>query len=559
MVIRPAPASSPSPSSELRSVRRVDGSCGWHHRRLWAAAVAVALAVGAAVSLAPRVGSFETNRWPMTAVGGFATRTGDGFWVVYANGAVENHGDAQLYGDASGEPLSWPVVAGAAAPDGNGYWLAAQDGGVFGYGSAEFFGSMGGSPLNAPIESIAPTASGKGYLLVASDGGVFAFGDAVFRGSTGGLLLRQPIVGVLSSADENGYRLVAADGGIFTFGSPTFFGSLPAIGDADRSDVAAAVPSSTGRGYWIVTDGSGDGVSVIGFGDAAALPGASSVSCEPVVAAFSHPGGYGLRLVHDSGATSAMGRAPGGRQSTGPLGLCHLDRSRRGGQATATGGRSRSSVVWRWNSGEWPAYEAREPGWYVTGGGASANSYRDTARDGRGCRRYADGIGSTAERIWVNPSDMTATGDSKITSLWLDHNDAVSSQFGHAHRQQDLGTLHPRAVVVWEDAWLGTDHILNYAIWTGVGESFKFYEGSAWDLRSVGVYSPPYHVESSLRGSRLEVKVWAPGTPEPISPQFTAELTSEYLPIGEGRNGVLFSHIGPGDYQCYGPTTFESL
>ena len=71
----------------------------------------------------------------------------------------------------------------AATPSGQGYWLVAADGGVFTFGDAGFFGSPGGQPLNQPVVGMAATPSGQGYWLVAADGGVFTFGDAGFFGS----------------------------------------------------------------------------------------------------------------------------------------------------------------------------------------------------------------------------------------------------------------------------------------------------------------------------------------------------------------------------------------
>jgi hypothetical protein len=71
----------------------------------------------------------------------------------------------------------------AARPTGNGYWLVAADGGVFTYGDAPFYGSMGGTALKRPVTGMASALSGGGYYLVASDGGVFTFGSAAYRGS----------------------------------------------------------------------------------------------------------------------------------------------------------------------------------------------------------------------------------------------------------------------------------------------------------------------------------------------------------------------------------------
>ena len=85
-----------------------------------------------------------------------------------------------------GRRLNAPVVGMAASRSGQGYWLVAADGGIFDYGDAPFYGSMGGHHLNAPVVGMAATPSGRGYWLAAADGGIFTFGDAVFLGSMGG-------------------------------------------------------------------------------------------------------------------------------------------------------------------------------------------------------------------------------------------------------------------------------------------------------------------------------------------------------------------------------------
>ena len=83
--------------------------------------------------------------------------------------------------------LESSIVGVAATPTGNGYWLVAADGGVFTFGDATFHGSLGAIHLKSPIVGVAPTTTGNGYWLVAADGGVFTFGDATFQGSLGAM------------------------------------------------------------------------------------------------------------------------------------------------------------------------------------------------------------------------------------------------------------------------------------------------------------------------------------------------------------------------------------
>jgi hypothetical protein len=194
--------------------------------------------------------------------------TNRGYWVVDANGAVRpsrvgaGGGFGPSFGDLGGVALNQPIVGIASTPSGNGYWLVAADGGVFTFGDAAFHGSTGAIHLNRPIVGIASTPSGNGYWLVAADGGVFSFGDAAFHGSTGAIHLNRPVVGMDANPTGHGYWLVAADGGIFSFGDAPFHGSAGAIPLVQP--VVAMRATSTGGGYHLVTRYGG----ILAYGDA---------------------------------------------------------------------------------------------------------------------------------------------------------------------------------------------------------------------------------------------------------------------------------------------------
>ena len=51
-----------------------------------------------------------------------------------------------------------PIVGMAATRTGNGYWLVAADGGIFAFGDAHFFGSASTQALNMPIVGMAASA-----------------------------------------------------------------------------------------------------------------------------------------------------------------------------------------------------------------------------------------------------------------------------------------------------------------------------------------------------------------------------------------------------------------
>jgi hypothetical protein len=121
---------------------------------------------------------------PIPFVAMTATPSGNGYWLVGADGGVFTYGDAQFHGSVPALNISISNAVGiAATPDGGGYWVAASDGGVFAFGNAPFDGSEGGKKLNKPVVGISRSADGKGYWLIAADGGIFAFGDAPFRGA----------------------------------------------------------------------------------------------------------------------------------------------------------------------------------------------------------------------------------------------------------------------------------------------------------------------------------------------------------------------------------------
>ena len=190
---------------------------------------------------------------PSPVIGIAATPAGNGYWLVTENGSIYSFGAAPFLGGMGHVTLSRPVVGIAGTPSGGGYWLVAEDGGIFSFGDAAFFGSTGAIRLNQPITGMASTPTGNGYWLVARDGGIFTFGDAPFKGSTGAIRLARSIVGMAATPSGAGYWLVAADGGMFTFGDAPFLGSLGGTGLTEP--VVGVVATRSARGYWIVTTG----------------------------------------------------------------------------------------------------------------------------------------------------------------------------------------------------------------------------------------------------------------------------------------------------------------
>jgi hypothetical protein len=80
------------------------------------------------------------------------TRDGLGYWILFANGAVESYGDATNHGDPVGSVGGFnPATAIFTTSDGGGYWVAAANGSVFSYGDAPYEGGMAGVHLNGSI------------------------------------------------------------------------------------------------------------------------------------------------------------------------------------------------------------------------------------------------------------------------------------------------------------------------------------------------------------------------------------------------------------------------
>jgi hypothetical protein len=232
-----------------------------------------------------------------------ATPSGDGYWVVAADGGVFAYGDASFFGSAAALPLVAPVVGMASTPTGRGYWLVAADGGIFNYGDSTFWGPPGRMQLNQPVVGMEATPSGDGYWQVAADGGIFNWNFAPFHGSTGAIRLNQPIVGMAATPSDEGYWLVARDGGIFAFGDAPFLGSTGAIRLNQPIVGMAATP--TGDGYWLVARDGG----IFAFGDAPFLGAASTAVSSAEVVAMTATSATGYLVATADGRVIPFGDA----------------------------------------------------------------------------------------------------------------------------------------------------------------------------------------------------------------------------------------------------------
>lgn len=109
-------------------------------------------------------------------------RPGGGIYTARPDGTVDAF-NAPFFGSMSGKPLNAPIVGICATNSGQGYWLVGADGGIFGFGDAAYYGpSMAlvaqwnlGVGRAIPIIGIARGVQpGVAYHIVGDSGGAAA-------------------------------------------------------------------------------------------------------------------------------------------------------------------------------------------------------------------------------------------------------------------------------------------------------------------------------------------------------------------------------------------------
>jgi hypothetical protein len=226
--------------------------------------------------------------------------------------------------------LNKPIVAMAATPSGEGYWLVAADGGIFTFGDAPFKGSLGSRTLVAPVVGMAANPSGEGYWLVASDGGVFAFG-APFFGSGARSMFDAAVVGITPVPNGSGYWLVDASGDVANFGSAVF------SGEADDCPLPAGIVA-------IAASGLGTPTTVPPARPNCGLPTSATTTTTTTTA----PGGgstFQIGLVGDTGYTSSQEadfKDARAHMNTFPLAFVTHDGDIKSGQSSCSDSKFRS-------------------------------------------------------------------------------------------------------------------------------------------------------------------------------------------------------------------------
>jgi hypothetical protein len=157
------------------------------------------------------------------------TRTGQGYWVLMADGGIYPFGDARYFGSPKRRGTKTRSVAIHPAPLDTGYWVLGLDGSVRAFGSATSMGAAHGP--DTPV-GLAASASGDGVLVLFDSGRVAALGNATTAGDLAGVTSRwsHPAVAIVSAPFGDGYVISSRDGGLFSFAGAPVLGSFAGSG-----------------------------------------------------------------------------------------------------------------------------------------------------------------------------------------------------------------------------------------------------------------------------------------------------------------------------------------
>ena len=249
---------------------------------------------------------------------------GSGYWLAGPTGEVASFGDAMHFGTGAELKLRQRVVALVPATGYRGYWLVASDGGVFGFGGAPYLGSLPALAAKAgkadrpsfslPITGAGASPDGKGFLLVSAKGSVYAFGDAHFAGScTSARACPAPAVAIVPSTNGRGYWVVLANCQLVPFGNVGKIASAACESYVHKTGQrpVAAVPTPDGHGIWVLLRNG----TVFALGDASlfgnwAPPPTTGPVASPAVSIVLNRAGSGAWVVFANGTVKSYGAAP---------------------------------------------------------------------------------------------------------------------------------------------------------------------------------------------------------------------------------------------------------
>jgi hypothetical protein len=224
-----------------------------------------------------------------------------GFRVVSSAGTVYTAGKGTKHGNASSGGAK-SIVAIANTTSGDGYWVLGADGKVYPFGGVAHVGDAAGK---GTAVDIAVTGTGKGYWILMADGGIYPFGDAGYASSPRKAGIAGTAVRMAARPQADGYWVLMSDNTIRAFGRAPRLGA-----PTDSGTIVDFWPTPSGKGYWVLTDA---GV-VVPFGDAPDKGDVRRVGIKWSKKGPRHivgtPTGNGYVVVNSEGSLLAFGDAP---------------------------------------------------------------------------------------------------------------------------------------------------------------------------------------------------------------------------------------------------------
>ncbi|HEY4963120.1 MAG TPA: hypothetical protein VIH90_00300 [Candidatus Saccharimonadales bacterium] len=210
-------------------------------------------------SITPVYLSFQVNVLPPTPT--FTNVSG----TVRNSTTSSGYANVKMYSCLGSEVAYNPgyparIVDMAMTPSGDGYYLLQADGGVFAFGDAVYSGGTNtiSGVVGSPV-GISASPDGRGYAIVTTAGGVYAFGGAPYYKTPGTNI--DPISisyagtpsGISYTPSSNGYAIVTTAGAVYAFGLAPGYGNASAT-SLTHGNVVGIAYTRSGYGYYFVHD-----------------------------------------------------------------------------------------------------------------------------------------------------------------------------------------------------------------------------------------------------------------------------------------------------------------
>ncbi|HEY5266979.1 MAG TPA: hypothetical protein VIJ40_09215 [Acidimicrobiales bacterium] len=208
---------------------------------------------------APYVGSPSAKNPAVVAVA--ATTTGDGYYVLRANGEVDAYG-APSYGSLAPNSLPSGITAVGMALDSatGGYWIVSSNGAIAAFNAPTFGETLvppGGWGQHPAAVAIASAINGTGYFVLRANGAVYAYGVKA-HGSLAGHLhygTTAPVLAVAIAEDPTtgGYWIATSTGNVIGFDAPNEGSPLAsAHGAYNGVPISALAATTSGTSYYVL-------------------------------------------------------------------------------------------------------------------------------------------------------------------------------------------------------------------------------------------------------------------------------------------------------------------